>query len=80
MQQLETGLHELGLSWIPSICNFLSVDFGKPALPVYQALLREGLIVRPIHNYGLPNHLRISIGLPEQNTRLLQALKKVMTA
>lgn len=80
MRQLEAGLRELGLSWIPSICNFLSVDFGKPALPVYQALLREGVIVRPIHNYGLPNHLRISIGLPEQNARLLHALKKVMTA
>ena len=80
MRQLETGLRELGLSWIPSICNFLSVDFGKPALPVYQALLREGVIVRPVHNYGLPNHLRISIGLPEQNGRLLRALKKVLTA
>ncbi|HEX6550610.1 MAG TPA: histidinol-phosphate transaminase [Gammaproteobacteria bacterium] len=80
MRQLETGLRELGLGWIPSICNFLSVDFGKPALPVYQALLREGVIVRPIHNYGLPNHLRISIGLPEQNERLLRALKKVLAA
>ncbi|MGH8401245.1 MAG: histidinol-phosphate transaminase [Gammaproteobacteria bacterium] len=80
MRQLEIGLRELGLSWIPSICNFLSVDFGKPALAVYQALLREGVIVRPIHNYGLPNHLRVSIGLPEQNERLLQALKQVMTA
>lgn len=79
MQQLETGLRELGLRWIPSICNFLSVDFGKPALPVYQALLREGVIVRPIHNYGLPNHLRITIGLPEQNDRLLRALKKVLS-
>lgn len=79
MRQLETGLRELGLSWIPSICNFLSVDFGKPALPVYQALLREGVIVRPIHNYGLPDHLRITIGLPEQNARLLRALKKVLS-
>ncbi|HET7649557.1 MAG TPA: histidinol-phosphate transaminase [Gammaproteobacteria bacterium] len=79
MRQLETGLRELGLKWIPSICNFLTVDFGKPALPVYQALLREGLIVRPVHNYGLPNHLRISIGLPEQNARLLSALRKVLS-
>ena len=78
MQQLEAGFRDLGLKWIPSICNFLSVDFGRPALPIYQALLREGVIVRPIHNYGLPNHLRISIGLPEQNTRLLAALKKVL--
>lgn len=79
MQQLESGLRELGLSWIPSICNFLTVDFGKPALPIYQSLLHEGLIVRPVHNYGLPNHLRISIGLPEQNARLLSALCKVLS-
>ena len=80
MQQLETGLRALGLKWIPSICNFLTVDFGRPALPIYEALLREGVIVRPIHNYGLPNHLRISIGLPEQNARLLGALQKVLAA
>lgn len=80
MRQLEAGLRELGLKWIPSICNFLTVDFGRPALPIYQALLREGVIVRPVHNYGLPNHLRISIGLPEQNARLLDAMKKVLAA
>jgi histidinol-phosphate aminotransferase len=78
MQQLREGLHALGLSWIPSICNFLTVDFRKPAAPIFQALLREGIIVRPVQNYGLPNHLRISIGLPGQNARLLTALKKIL--
>lgn len=76
--QMEDGLRALGLSWIPSIGNFLTVDFKKPALTVYQGLLREGIIVRPVQNYGLPNHLRITIGLPDQNARLLDALKKVM--
>ncbi|MGH8415273.1 MAG: hypothetical protein ACRESX_11140, partial [Gammaproteobacteria bacterium] len=58
----------------------LSVDFKRPARPIYEALLREGVIVRPVHNYGLPNHLRITIGLPAQNDRLLAALKKVLAA
>ncbi|MDE2234369.1 MAG: histidinol-phosphate transaminase [Gammaproteobacteria bacterium] len=78
MRQLEQGLKALGLKWIPSICNFLTVDFARPAMPIYQALLRQGIIVRPVENYGLPNHLRISIGLPEQNLRLLAALKQVL--
>jgi len=77
-RQLESGLQALGLDWIPSIGNFLTVDFKKPALAIYEALLREGIIVRPVHNYDLPNHLRITIGLPNQNARLLQALKKVL--
>ncbi|MGH8370497.1 MAG: aminotransferase class I/II-fold pyridoxal phosphate-dependent enzyme, partial [Gammaproteobacteria bacterium] len=64
---------------LPSHGNFAIVHVGDAAT-VYEALLREGVIVRPIHNYGLPNHLRVSIGLPEQNERLLQALKQVMTA
>ncbi|HVA54414.1 MAG TPA: histidinol-phosphate transaminase [Gammaproteobacteria bacterium] len=77
-QQLEESLRALGLSWIPSIGNFLTVDFKRPAMIIYKALLREGIIVRPVQNYGLPNHLRITIGLPDQNTRLLDALKKVL--
>ncbi|MGH8378069.1 MAG: histidinol-phosphate transaminase [Gammaproteobacteria bacterium] len=80
MRQLQQGFHALGLNWIPSIANFMSVDFKRPARPIYEALLREGVIVRPVHNYGLPNHLRITIGLPAQNERLLAALKKVLAA
>ncbi|HVC29090.1 MAG TPA: histidinol-phosphate transaminase [Gammaproteobacteria bacterium] len=77
-RQLEEGLQALGLNWIPSIGNFICVDFKRPAMVIFQALLREGIIVRPVQNYGLPNHLRISIGLPDQNARLLDALKKVL--
>jgi len=51
---------------------------GRPGRPVFQALLKEGVIVRPLDAYGLPNHLRISVGLVEQNLRLLAALKKVL--
>ncbi len=54
------------------------MDFGRPAAPVYEALLRAGVIVRPVANYGMPNHLRITIGRPEENLRFITALKQVM--
>ncbi len=78
MQQLTRGLNELELTYIPSVANFITLDLGRPAAPVYQALLRQGVIVRPIANYGMPNHLRVTIGRPQENERFLQALKNVV--
>jgi len=78
MQQLEDGCAAQGLSWIPSRGNFLAIDLGREAAPIFQALLREGVIVRPVANYGMPNHLRVTVGLPEENQRFLDALKRVM--
>ncbi|HEV2212946.1 MAG TPA: histidinol-phosphate transaminase [Gammaproteobacteria bacterium] len=80
LKRLDAGLKALGLKTIPSICNFVTADMGRPALPVFQALLKEGVIVRPLGAYGLPDHLRITAGLAEQNTRLLRALEKVLKA
>ncbi len=78
LKKLDAGLKALGLKTIPSICNFVTADMGRPALPVFQALLKEGVIVRPLGAYGLPNHLRITAGLAAQNARLLRALEKVL--
>ena len=78
MQQLEEGCAALGLSWIPSRGNFLAIDLGREAAPVFQGLLREGVIVRPVANYGMPNYLRVTIGLPAENQRFLDALKQVL--
>jgi len=78
MAQLEAGLGELGLAWIPSRGNFVAVDFGRDAAPINAELLREGVIVRPVAGYGMPNFLRVSIGLPDENARFLAALKKVL--
>lgn len=78
MQLLVGTFKSLGLKFIPSAGNFVCVDFGRPAAPVYEALLRAGVIVRPVANYGMPNHLRITIGLPEENLRFITALKQVM--
>ena len=80
MRQLVDGIQALNLSYIPSVGNFLAVDIGRDPGEVYEALLREGVIVRPVDNYGLPGYLRISIGLPEENQRFLQALDKVLAA
>lgn len=67
-----------GLDYIPTVGNFITIDFEQDAMPIYEALLREAVIVRPIGNYGLPNHLRISISTPEDNQRCLDALDKVL--
>lgn len=80
MAQLEAGLRELGLSWIASKGNFIAVDFGRDTAAINQALLHEGVIVRPVAGYGMPNFLRVSIGLPVENARFLAALGKVLSA
>ena len=80
MQQLSAGLDRLGLDYIPSVGNFVSVDVKRDPAAVYDDLLREGVIVRPVDNYGMPGYLRISIGLPDENQRFLQALQKVLAA
>lgn len=78
MQQLTAAFERLGLAYIPSVGNFICVDVGRPAAPVYEALLRQGVIVRPVANYGMPNHLRVTVGLPAENDRFLDALKSAM--
>jgi histidinol-phosphate aminotransferase len=67
------------LHFITSIGNFITVDMGREAAPVYEALLHEGVIVRPLANYNMTQHLRITVGSREQNERCLQALEKVLT-
>jgi histidinol-phosphate aminotransferase len=66
------------LAFIPTIGNFITIDMQQDAMPIYNALLHQGIIVRPVENYGLPNHLRITIGTKEQNIRCLVALDKVL--
>jgi histidinol-phosphate aminotransferase len=72
--QLTQGLDAIGVGYAPSHANFLLVHVGAAAA-VYEALLRQGVIVRAVANYGLPEHLRVSIGLPAENQRFLAALR-----
>jgi histidinol-phosphate aminotransferase len=78
LKQLYAGFEQMGLSYIPSAANFVSVELGRAGAPVYEALLHEGIIVRPVANYEMPNHLRITVGTEEQNRRVLAALEKVL--
>ncbi len=78
MQQLTEAFSRLGLDWIPSSGNFVSVDLKQAGLPVYEALLRKGVIVRPVANYEMPNHLRISIGTERENQIFINALTEVL--
>ncbi|RKZ42494.1 MAG: histidinol-phosphate transaminase [Gammaproteobacteria bacterium] len=78
MQQLTDAFNHKKLSYIPSLGNFVSVNVGKGA-KVYELLLRQGIITRPLGGgYGMPQYLRVSIGLPEENEMFLQALDKVL--
>ncbi|MDD5229628.1 MAG: aminotransferase class I/II-fold pyridoxal phosphate-dependent enzyme, partial [Methylococcales bacterium] len=78
MKQLTEGFKELDLTWIPSAGNFVSVDLKQAGAPIYEKLLRKGVIVRPIDVYEMPNFLRISIGTPTENAKFLNALKEVL--
>jgi histidinol-phosphate aminotransferase len=78
LRSLEAALSERGYDCIPSVGNFVTFDLGGPAAPIYQALLREGVIVRPIANYGLPDHLRVTVGTAEENGTFLAALDRVL--
>ncbi len=79
LEQLARGFARLGLAYIPSVGNFITVRVGDAAR-VYDRLLREGVIVRPIAGYGMPEHLRVTVGLPEHNARFLAALERALAA
>ena len=78
MQTLTAAFADLGLEWFESIANFISFDLGQAAGPIYQAMLHEGVVVRPIVEYGFPNHLRVTIGQAHENAAFLNALGKVL--
>ena len=75
MEQIIAGLKRFGLSHIPSHGNFVTFEVADAAT-VNGKLLKQGVIVRPIGGYGLPNHLRVTIGLEAENRIFLDALEK----
>ena len=76
MLQLAKGLQKSQLPFIPSIGNFITIEVGDGA-SIYQKLLLEGVIVRPLTAYDMPRHIRVTIGTAEQNDRFLRAIQKV---
>jgi histidinol-phosphate aminotransferase len=77
MKQVTSGLKRLEIEFIPSFGNFVSFRVGDGAA-IFQDLLRKGVIVRPIASYGMPAHLRVTIGLEAENTRFLAALGRAL--
>ncbi|MGH8753759.1 MAG: histidinol-phosphate transaminase [Burkholderiales bacterium] len=79
MKQITQSFKRLGIRFIPSYGNFVCFHVGD-ASALYQSLLRRGVIVRPIADYGMPEWLRVSIGLPDENEKFLQALQNLREA
>lgn len=77
LEQLNRGFQNLDLDYIPSFANFILVKVG-PGQEIFQQLMKRGIIVRPMDFYGLPEYLRITVGLPEENQRFLMELEKIL--
>jgi histidinol-phosphate aminotransferase len=86
MTKLQAEFKRLGIAYIPSVANFISFRVPRSenaktrpvAGAVYEKLLRAGVIVRPLGGYEMPDHLRVTVGLPEENEKFLAALKKAL--
>jgi histidinol-phosphate aminotransferase len=74
MQQLIDGFKKMQMEYIPSLGNFITINIKQDARAIYQKLLYEGVIVRPLLAYDLPTHLRVTIGTADENDKLLRAL------
>ena len=82
VRMIEAGRHflydefkALGLKYVPSRANFILLDVGRSAAEIYQKLLHEGIIVRPMTPFGMESTLRITVGTPEENRRLIKGLR-----
>ena len=83
MKQLTTAFDDMNLQYIPSVGNFICVDVESTAqtgIEIYNKLLHQGVIVRPVENYGMPNHLRVTVGLKQENEKFIKALESILTA
>jgi len=70
-------LDKMGFSYVPTQANFILIDFEKDSEEVFQALLREGIIIRPGKIWGYPTFARVTIGRMEDNQKFIKALKKI---
>ncbi len=78
LKRLAHYCEQKGLFYIPSVANFISIDFAERAGQINQQLMERGIIVRPIDNYQLDGFLRISIGSEYQMTRLFEKLEELL--
>ena len=78
LKRLTDFCKEHELRYIPSVANFVSVEFGDRTKEIYQSLLHKGVIVRPLDNYGMPNHLRITVGRESEMSQLYETLRPLL--
>lgn len=78
LAQLKRGFDALGLAHVPTRGNFILVNVGRPGRAVFEDLLRQAVIVRPVDNYGLSDYLRITVGTEAQNETVLAALSRAL--
>jgi len=74
------GLSRMGLGYVLSVANFILIDVGRPSQEVFKSMLKFGVIVRDMCQYGLGNFIRVTIGTPKENERFLRVLSKVLKA
>jgi histidinol-phosphate aminotransferase len=73
-------LDELGIPYIPTQANFILIDLERDSRPLYEFLLKRGLIVRPAHSFGLPTCIRVTFGLAEHNDRFFELFREALAA
>lgn len=77
LKQLQQGLDELNIRYLPSHCNFVTFDCNKDTTILYQKLLKHGIIVRPLHPYAMNNFFRVTVGTREQNNQFITTFKEL---
>lgn len=78
MKKLTATLDELGIEYIPSVTNFLSINLKTDAAPIYNQLLKRGIITRTLGNYDLPHYLGVTLGLSDENVAFIKAFKEIV--
>ena len=79
MLYLKKELNKLDIKYLDSYTNFLTIYLGKNANDVFEKLLENGVILRPLDNYNLKSYLRVTIGTRQENKSFIKSLKKVMS-
>ncbi len=78
LQYLYRSLDDMGLEYLPTQTNFFLIKVPQGGTEIYNLMLKQGVIVRAMDSYGLPDYIRINAGLPEENERLIKTLKEVL--
>jgi histidinol-phosphate aminotransferase len=80
LSYLQRELERLRINYLPTHTNFFLIEVPVDAKTVYEAMLRQGVIVRAMNAYGLPRYIRINVGLPAENERFIQTFRQVLAA